>query len=295
MNFRSLLFYLLVVGTSFTTSGCAYFLCAVGNGLGPGRGIDECLDSLDNDVCGIDPPCISLAHVSSVPPETQPVIRCQVESAFSCMADPGDTHFCTPLLADGGFEMNTYRAGIVPNQPGYWEGDLASVLTENAIEDTGIRSCDGSWLLRFDGTTNQGASPNTGASEVFQAVDLLADSTAIRTGGVKAVASALFTRVEFDEETDTQFELTLFAFSGEIGRLFFDFRSSLWVASANLRVAPEVRNTPGWTEALVELELPTNTTHLLLQVRAIENVHVDGEQPEFDGHFVDAVRLELSR
>lgn len=295
MNLTRLLFYLLLVGTSFTTNGCAGFLCVVGNGLGPNRGIDECLDALDDDICGIDPPCISLLHRDAVPPETQPAIRCQVESNFSCTANAGDTNFCTPLLADGGFEMNTYRAGIVPNQPGYWEGDVASVLTENAIADTGIRSCDGSYLLRFDGTTNQGASPNTGASEVFQAIDLMADSTAIRSGGVKAVASALFTRIDFDAETDEQFELTLMAFEGEIGRLFFDFRSGLWLASENVRIAPEVRNTPAWTEALLELELPTTTTHLLLQLRAIENVHVDGEQPEFDGHFVDAVRLELSR
>jgi hypothetical protein len=51
---------------------------------------------------------------------------------------------------------------------------------------------------------------------------------------------------------------------------------------------------PGtWQKCEVRLLLPQGTDYVVVEIRAVENVVNDAQFPEFDGHYVDDVGLEV--
>lgn len=225
-------------------------------------------------------------------------MACNYRSHFKCDNDDSEEGFCTELLSDASFQLNTYRTGFRPDTAGFWQGDLAEVVTEDD-EDARlpeIRPCMDAWMLKFISSTvrgNLGSIAQSHTSTQLQLVDLGFYKSKIQQGDVKVVARALFDRVEGDEQTDRRFTLRVRAYAGTLASF-----PTQWVDGTQLAVGATALTSDavtGWQEVVVTLMLPQDTDFVAVELNATEDVFNDALLPEFDGHFVDGVRLEVSR
>jgi hypothetical protein len=99
-------------------------------------------------------------------------------------------------------------------------------------------------------------------------------------------------RIQFDAQTDSRFGMTVLAMQGNLSDAPNNVFGGWLAAETRLLHTDNVR---GWQEVLVELTLPSITDYLAVIIWAEENVFNDTQLPEFDGHFIDDVIVELSR
>jgi hypothetical protein len=186
------------------------------------------------------------------------------------------------LTADGGFESQRVARGW-PDEAGQWGGDAAKALPGNGR----VRPAEGRRMLKFVYTSH--AVPwSSNTCEVVQVVDLADYEDLIRTGAAEMSAAAVFNRVAGDEETDTRFAVSLFAYAGEIRDHFVLRESGEWLARADEDLTSDA-DPASWQQAAVTLALPPATDFVTVQVCACENVSNDRSPPEFDGHYADRV------
>lgn len=220
------------------------------------------------------------------------------------------------LLNDPGFE-NTVRVGAVPDGFAYWRADqAASVAAQQGIAPR--TAAGGSRMLQF-----VGAGPSDtvrgGASEQLQLIDVSALATAIDANGVRAEASAWFSRVAGCVQTDDAMGVQLMAFDGPPTNFRTRFsnginaaiaqgvsRDDADVATANAwlrhRTGRFNHNSPGdkqgaiygWRQATATMDLPAGTRFLAIVVFAFENRTDDNVFPELHGHYADDAAVVLS-
>jgi hypothetical protein len=192
------------------------------------------------------------------------------------------------LAVDGGFESQRVARGW-PDEAGQWGGDAAKAV----MEEGSIRPAEGARMLKFVYTSH--AVPwSSNTCEVVQAVDLAAHEDLVRTGRAKVSAAAVFNRVAGDEQTDTRFAVSLFAYAGEIRDHFVLRESGEWLARAEGDLVSDA-DPATWQQAAVTLTLPPATDFVTVQVCAYENVSNDRSPPEFDGHYADQVFISVPR
>ena len=208
--------------------------------------------------------------------------RPPAETSLSTRSDP--LPFGQNLLLNPSFD-SAVILGTLPVAPGNWRGDLAATVHA----EVGIVPHRGLTMLKFLAT---GALPGSATltSSLWQVVDLVTFSKAIAQGGVQASAGAWFNRIDAGELTDRRFDLRLLAFDGSPGDLLARYGSSTWLAeqTAALISAPNQ-----WQRVGVSMLLPAQTSYVLVEIYASEDVFNDTEAPEFAGHYADDMSLVL--
>lgn len=188
-------------------------------------------------------------------------------------------------LVEGDFEGLAPGAGSLSSGPppivGIWSGDQSSIVAA----ENGITPGSGSQMLSFIGTATTGPS-NTGAAQMFQLVD-----TTGRAAGTILQASMLVNRVAGNALTDDRFTIQILAYSGVPGQFSTLFqRSELGMSTGGNFFS----DADPATWELVETDpfaLPSGTTFVAIHAFATENISQSSTFPEFDGHYMDRVRL----
>jgi hypothetical protein len=187
------------------------------------------------------------------------------------------------LLSNAGFESAAPLLQL-PSTTGVWSGDLcARVPAEN-----GITPAEGSSMLRF--VAAFWTCPTGGrGSDLWQLVP-------VDPGAATATLSGLCNRVAGDSQTDTEFDISIRAYSGSPAG-FDDLSPSLPAPLASTTVTINSDgNASTWEPMSVQLSLPPGTQYLAVLVSAVENVFDDTGCPpdEFDGQYVDDLRLTVT-
>lgn len=185
------------------------------------------------------------------------------------------------IIVDGGFEATEPTDGPWPTVTGVWGGDgVTSVTAEN-----GIVPIEGSRMARFD-STNQG-SPGGFIASLVQLLDMSPFVSQINTGNAQLVITAAFNRVGGDAQTDTEFHVAARAFDSSPSGFGIDpfdtYEFVSFLSDSDIAT---------WEERTLTFDVPIGTTFVAIDFRAIENID-ESDSPEFDGHYVDAVHVEL--
>jgi hypothetical protein len=174
---------------------------------------------------------------------------------------------------------------------GDWNGDYSAIVTATS----GITPMSGSRMLQFKGTSHGDSGSSTGG-EVYQVIDISSYQTLVASGNAKAPASVYFNRVAGDAQTDTLFGLILMAYDGSPSTFPSRWESSgyssalVWMQAGGL-YSDSLAET--WEQLDLSLNLPANTSFLVVKISISEDVYNDTGYPEFDGHFADNVFVEI--
>ena len=202
---------------------------------------------------------------------------------------------CVPAAAqnllNGSFETTVVTtATYVPPLPaaaGYWLGDNSAIVPAR----DGITPHGGGQMLQFRYADIYSFASPAGSCEVFQLVDLSAYGSLISTGNAVARAGAVLNRVAGDSQTDTGMYLRLMAYAGHpstfpaqhLGGELADEIDVVWTDAA----------IATWESAAIDMPLPAATGFVAVKLGASETVYNDITGVEFDGHYADAVTLEI--
>jgi hypothetical protein len=203
-------------------------------------------------------------------------VTTELSQTFSVNAPPSPT--VVPL--NGGLEPLELLGGGVPTSYGDWAGDQAKIVTA----ENGITPHEGSHMARILGTEPGGAGTDS-EGNLIQLVDLTAYAAQIAAGNLPLTVSARANRVAGTGNTDNGFAIRVIARSGSPG-------SSTDLLTNTTTINTDA-NPATWEVMLNTLTLPAGTTHLHLNVMALENVSASSSPPEFDGHYVDDVRIAI--
>ena len=190
------------------------------------------------------------------------------------------------VLVNGDFErVESTDAGATtkPALPGDWAGDRSAVVgaAGNIDPQSGDR------MLRFNGTLQSGAG-GTISSQVWQTIPLTTFADRVRGGWITARASAWVNRVPGDAQTDTEFRIRLRAHEGDIA----DFPDAPTMVTAETAVSTDGAEST-WEKLEATLEVPASADYLSIEVQAREDVFNDTSGIEFDGHYADALVVEI--
>ena len=190
------------------------------------------------------------------------------------------------LITDGGFET-PFTPSARPTTFGIWDGDAATSVMAMA----GVTPFEGSRMAHFLASTPTGPSGDFTASNLWQLIDLAPVKSVTESGLAVGSASAWFNRVAGDSQTDTQFVLSLHAFAGAPTSFPSQVANNeLALIRTNLFADGD---TTTWEIASVDMPIPSNTDFLAVQIAAVENIFNDSVGIEFDGHFADAVSVDV--
>ncbi|GAJ14389.1 unnamed protein product, partial [marine sediment metagenome] len=117
-------------------------------------------------------------------------------------------------------------------------------------------------------------------------------SVAIDGGLATANASAWYNRVAGDSQTDSGFNLIIYAFAGSPASYLTQLINGTWLDSSSGGVITG-GDAARWEQGSTSLLLPAGTDFLSLRIMAVENIFNDGTMPEFDGHYADATYLDI--
>ncbi|MBL0093697.1 MAG: hypothetical protein IPP50_15980 [Piscinibacter sp.] len=201
-------------------------------------------------------------------------------------APPGEPVTTGNLIVDPGFET-VVAAGGLPAAPGFWQGDASNVVT--AEGDIMPRS--GAQMLKFIATGAIG-STNTVASQLWQTVDLREYASVIGGGTAQVDAAAWFNRIVVGTTTDRRFDLRLLAFDGNPADVGTRYAAGTWLAQQAVALDSQAFL---WQQVQASLVLPANTSYVLVEIYAFEDVQNDADGTEFAGHYADDVSLVLVR
>ncbi|MEM9280199.1 MAG: hypothetical protein AAGA96_00085 [Verrucomicrobiota bacterium] len=206
-------------------------------------------------------------------------------------AQAGSWNSISLSVFDGGFESGSASEVLgYPISTGLWTGDPSEVV---ASGDDGIVPYEGERMLRFQKTAGLGEQGKQQRANLWQMTSLA--DVELGEEPVIATVRARFNRIAGDHRTDTQVRVEISAFSGMPSDLEKRLDSSEFLTRTITRV--EIDAEPeSWEAVQASIIVPQGTTMLLLGVAADENVHNNPpEEMEFEGHYVDAVELELSQ
>lgn len=194
------------------------------------------------------------------------------------------------IVINPGFEAMESIGIDLPDSYGDWDGDDGVIVTE----ENGIVPFEGEQMLRFDATTQNGASSAT-TCEIYQILDIAGYEDLISGGNAIASGSINFNRIAGDAQTDTHFGMVLMAYDGSPSTF-----PTRWVSdgydSSLAWEADDIYSDSDpllWEEVSCSLHLPTDTTFLVVKIAADEDIFNDYSYPELDGHYADASSVEI--
>lgn len=196
------------------------------------------------------------------------------------------------LLTNGGFETpeQVTKTLTFPTDTNNWTGD-ASRITAAA---DGITPFEGDSMLQFTGSAGVGSSRIFANSDVFQLIDVTPFRDRVDSGTALLSATGLFNRVAGDAETDTLFKIALLAYSGSTETFPNQFLGSTSLAKEETELDSDA-DTATWERIGTDLLLPSETNFVALRIVAGENVFNDASGIEFDGHYADAIELNINQ
>ncbi len=186
------------------------------------------------------------------------------------------------LAVNPGFETMETTSGGWPGSYGHWNGDYSAIVGETG----GITPYEGNSMLQFKGTSFNGAGSAT-TCQVYQLIDITQYASLVSDGQATVKASALFNRVQ---NSDTQFGITIYAMPGNPSD--FSANRSQYYDIAPVNFSSD-NDTNSWEACSAQLLLPSQTNYIAVLLGALEDVDNDYSYPEFDGHFADAVSVEI--
>ena len=192
-------------------------------------------------------------------------------------------------LVNGGFETTYDTTGTEPTGFGYWRGDPTEIVSDTF----GITPLEGSQMVRHIFSSPIGPHSETIASQLWQLVDMSPFSAEIATGNVVASATAHFNRVLGDVQTDTRFNLSLYAYSGSPTTFPDQWWDKSELASGGSDIYTDGDITT-WEMLSTSMLLPTGTNYVAIEISSEEDIFNDSVGTEFDGHFSDNVTLNIS-
>jgi hypothetical protein len=189
------------------------------------------------------------------------------------------------MLVNGGFETFVNTTGSLPTDFGYWSFDPSEIVTTK----DGITPIEGIGMLQF--IYSGGYLAKRVSSEVLQIVDVSSFDGLIQDGEATATVAANFNRVMGDSQTDSMFGVEIKAYAG-LPSTFPDQSHSGILAQASQSILTD-GDIATWEEASTSFSIPIGTDFLAVRIWASENIFDDAVAPEFDGHYADAVTLEV--
>jgi hypothetical protein len=196
--------------------------------------------------------------------------------------------FCyANLVVNGGFETDFTNPWGSPDY-GFW---MVYGEAEIVSESDGITPFEGSRMLHF---LNPNRTVESVDSMLWQLIDIAPFEDEISAGSAIAEMSTRFNRVLGDSQTDTEFRIQIYAFSGEPNSFWSQY------GSGGLAHVSESIFTDGdastWELATTELVLPVNTEFVAIGLQSIENIFNDNDITgvAFDGHYADAVTVTIA-
>ncbi len=202
---------------------------------------------------------------------------------------------CSSSLANevnnAGFETDEVTHGGWPDSYGDWKGNYSDIVSTTS----GITPYQGSYMLRFDGTDHSGSEGSASDCQVYQIIDISAYSSLVATGKAIVNSSAYFNRIDYDSQTDTRFVIQILAMDGLQSTFPARWESQEYDATLDWTNKEIFTDTyvGTWQQCEAQLTLPSSTTFIVIGLYAIENIYNDSSFPEFDGHFADAVTVEI--
>ena len=194
------------------------------------------------------------------------------------------------LATNAGFETSETTGGGWPSNYGDWNGDHSAIVGTT----DGITPYEGSGMLQFKGTSHYGAA-SSNTSEIFQLIDISDYSSLVASGNAVIKASLQFNRVDIDAQTDTRAAILLLAFDGSPSTFDARWESNTY-GSAISYTSNGIyldSNLQTWEKLELQFALPMNTDFIALRIATREDIYNDYSYPEFDGHFADAVFVEI--
>lgn len=192
------------------------------------------------------------------------------------------------LVVNPSFEIGTPGFGW-PSSYGEWVGDRSTAVAAQQ----GIVPVEGSKMLRF---VYSGPSSPSGlyvACQVRHIIDVREYLGFIRDGRAAVTLRASFNRVQLDAQTDTQFQVRVYAFTGAPSTYPTQVESGSWIAMQFTDLFSDA-DLLTWQIAETSLHLPANTEFVAFEVAAFEDIYNDASVAEFDGHYCDVVEFALT-
>lgn len=200
------------------------------------------------------------------------------------------------LLSDS-FENGPLPEGKgVPRECGIWSGDF----TEIVGEQQGVKPESGTKMLRFVRADYEGKAKTEGnhISDVYRLVDVRPYRREFADGSVVAQLSAAFNAFAFPAQEHHNAALTLYAIDSQTAASLAnrdDF--TLWTKALAFAAHHRTRldrDPKTWQPVSTDLRLPAETDFLFLHI-AVLNSSASQTHLNFDGHYLDSVRLTLGR
>lgn len=194
------------------------------------------------------------------------------------------------LVTNGFFESSEGPKIGWPFVFGNWGGDKSEIVGISH----GVTPFEGSQMLRFIYADFAHALSIRTSSDIYQLINISSFQDDISTGLVMATASAYFNRVMGDAQTDSQFDVGLFALKGPLSGFTSQIINGTYLAGSRTLLTTD-SDIATWELSQFQLLLPGDAEFLALHIGAQENIFNDGPGGvEFDGHFADGVALNLS-
>jgi hypothetical protein len=239
--------------------------------------------SLDCDGNGVPDECDPDCNGNDVPDACDIAAGNAVDCNLNLVPDSCENIHDLPTLANGGFEGDAPAS--IPSTYGVWGHDQAEIVGA----ENGITPVEGTQMLKFLATQPWGADAAGASSDMIQLVGLCRVS-GVSGGNVIARATAMFNRVEGDAETDREFGLRLRAYDDAPAN--FPYDNDVFIAEEHITLVTD-GDPQTWESLSGTLTVPAGATYVALWLEAREDVMNDALEPEFDGHYVDDVRIEI--
>ncbi len=183
----------------------------------------------------------------------------------------------------------------VPVEAGRWSGDYSEIVGEQQ----GVKPASGKKMLRFLRADYEGKTNADGyVADLYQLIDLRPYRSEFADGGAVLQFFAGFNAFEFPANEAYGCLMSMHALDAEMVRsgTLSDRQvlnaDALAMTSSNRLMLD--RNPATWQRQTAELRLPPNTEYLLLHV-AVTHATKSPRRTVFDGHYLDDVRLVLTR
>jgi len=185
---------------------------------------------------------------------------------------------------DGNFNTPKKHPSGRPHSPNQWSGDP----TENTLSTPSIKAASGKGMLQFLSTNDPPSEElDTVASQLWRIVDLHEVREKMGRRPTNVTLSAWVNRINGSSTSDTIFLLGLSAH-----QFITDELEDGPGVLVKTQTAIESDSDPiTWERADLSLQVPPGLRYLVVMLGANENVRNDLHAPEFDGHFIDNLKM----
>jgi hypothetical protein len=203
----------------------------------------------------------------------------------------------TLILLYEGFETGALPDPLgQPSKVERWSGDYTEIVGESS----GVASAGGSQMLRFMRPDYRGKpiSPPSRTSSVWRLIDLRPYQRHFADGGSVVQLSALLNACVYPDDRSYSAFVAIHALDAAMAAnaSSIDWRdlNSAALALTRSGMLPLDRDPATWQRVDGEQRLPGNTEFLLIEI-GVKQSSETGIAIEFEGHFLDEVRLTLDR